>query len=451
MKSRNLFSSFHFTVLLSAAFLIALFGYFILRTYHYRFDFSEGKVYSLSPQSLQVLKALRNETIEVRAFFRDDQVSKQILEDLLKEYAYHHPKFHVQFYDPDRMPAKAKQYQVDAYETTVIEVKGRREKTKQMSEEAITNLLSKLLRQETKRITFATGHGGASLSEANEKVGYGLLRQKLIDSNYEVQETVLMRDGISKGTDLLVLGGPRVDLLPEEIQVIKKYLERGGNLLVLMDPVDSGEGKNLKQFLLEYGVELGDDVIVDKLSKLFGADYLIPLISEYRPHAITQGFRLTSFFPIARSVRRAKEVPGGFEITEIALTGSGSWAETNLKDLGDGKAQFDEKKDNLGPISVAVSVQKTKGKGRLVVFGDSDFVTNGYLNLSGNKDLILNTIAWLSGDDLAITTRPRARAATPLYLKETDQEFLFYVPVLGFPVCYLITGTAVFFWRRRFN
>ncbi|MBI4372509.1 MAG: Gldg family protein [Candidatus Omnitrophica bacterium] len=451
MKFRNLFSSLHFILLLFAAFSVAIFSYFILRTYHYRLDFSEGRVYSLSPQTIQVLKALQAETIEVNAFFREDQPLKQLLDDLLKEYAYYHSKFHIRFYDPDRSPAMVKQYQVDAYETIVVEVKGRREKTKQVSEEALTSLLSKLLRQETKRITFATGHGGPSLSETKEKIGYGLFREKLINSNYEVKETVLLRDGISKGTDLLVLGGPRVDLLPEELNVIRKYLEKGGNLLVLMDPVDSGEGRNLNQFLAEYGVQLGDDVIVDKLSKLFGADYLIPLIAEYRPHAITHGFRLTSFFPIARSVRKAKDTPEGFEITEIALTGAGSWAERDLKKLGDGTAQFDRGKDELGPVPVAVCVQKKEGKGRLGIFGDSDFVTNGYLNLSGNKDLILNTIAWLSGDDLAITTRPRARKITPLYLKETDQEFLLYVPVLGFPISYLVAGSAVFFWRRRFH
>ncbi|MBI3999679.1 MAG: GldG family protein [Candidatus Omnitrophica bacterium] len=451
MKFRNLFSSFHFVLLLSSAFLMVLFGYFVFRTYHYRFDLSEGKVYSLSSQTIQILEALKSEPIEVSAFFREDQPSKRGLEDLLKEYAYRHPKFHYQFYDPDRMPAKAKQYQVDAYETLVVEAGGRREKTKQVSEESITGLLSKILRQETKRITFASGHGGPSLYETKEKTGCGLLREKLIDSNYEVKEAVLLRDGISKGTDLLVLGGPRVDLLPEELQVIQKYLDHGGSLLVLVDPVDPGEGKNLKQFLMGYGVQLGDDAIVDKLSKLFGADYLIPLITEYKPHAVTQGFRLASFLPIARSVRKAKEPPSGFEITEIAWTGAGSWAESNLKNLGEGNATFDRDKDQLGPVPVAVAVQKTEGKGRLGVFGDSDFATNAYLNLSGNKDLILNAIAWLSGDDLAISIRPRLREVTPLYLKETDQEFLLYVPVLGLPISYLVVGATVFFWRKRFH
>ena len=242
-----------------------------------------------------------------------------------------------------------------------------------------------------------------------------------------------------------------MDLLPAELEVIRNYLGGGGSVLVLVDPVDQGEGKNLEQFLLEYGVQLGGDVIVDKLSKLFGADYLIPLIMEYKPHAITRGFRMTSFFPIARSVRKADEVPARWEVSEIAWTGVGSWAETNLKDLGEGKAEFNQAEDLPGPLPVVAAVQKVKARGRLVVFGDSDFVANGYLNFSGNKDFILNAIAWLSEDELAISIRPRAREATPLYLKETDQQYLFYVPVLGLPLTFLITGTGIFFWRRRFH
>ena len=68
-----------------------------------------------------------------------------------------------------------------------------------------------------------------------------------------------------------------------------------------------------------------------------------------------------------------------------------------------------------------------------------------------NKDFILNVIAWLAGDELAISIRPRSREATPLYLKETDQQFLFYGPVLGLPFSFFVAGTCVFFWRKRFH
>ena len=450
MKTRNLFSSVHFIFAIVIAFLIALFSYLILRSYHWRFDLSEGKVYSLSPQTVRLLQAFRSEPIRIWVFFAENQPFRVQLEDLLKEYSFHHKNFYYQFYDPDRSPAKTKQYQVDSYGTVVVEAKGKRESTKQVSEEALTSVLGRLLRDEVKRIAFAAGYGGPSVKEQNKKTGYGLLAEKLKASHYEVQEIVLSRDKISKGTDLLVIGGPRVDLLPAELALVEEYLDRGGSVLMMVDPVESGEGKNLEQFLLKYGVQLGNDVIVDKVSKLFGADYLIPLVMDYGEHPITGGFQLASFFPLARSVQKAQGFPQDVEMTELALTGAGSWAETDLAKLYEGVAELDQTKDRAGPLSIAAVVQHQKNKSRLIVFGDSDFAANAYLNLSGNKDFILNAISWLVADELAITIRPRMREITPLYLKETDQEFLFYVPVLGLPLISLGVGTGVFFWRRRF-
>ncbi len=112
---------------------------------------------------------------------------------------------------------------------------------------------------------------------------------------------------------------------------------------------------------------------------------------------------------------------------------------------------MDELADRKGPLSVAIAATLTEVGGRIVVFGDSDFATNAYFNLSGNRDLILNAISCLSGDEQAIAIRPRTRQTTPLYLKETDQKFLLVVPTLGLPVFFLLTGASVFVWRRRFH
>lgn len=449
IKFRNLISSFHLVAVLLAALGISVFGYLIAHHYHVRLDLSEEKIYSLSPQTTGLLERLRGEDIHIYGFFKLESPSRPVLENLLEEYAVHHPQLKVEIYDPDRAVAKTKEYQIDNYDTVVVEIKGRRGKTRQVSEEALTNLIASVSSPKANRIVFAAGYGGPALAEEKEKFGYGILREKLSNSNYEVKETVLLRDGLAKGDDLLVLGGPRVDILPEELKVIRDFLNRSGNLLVLADPVNEEEGAALEQFLLEYGIVLGDNVIVDKLSKLFGADFLIPLITDYRPHPITQGFRLACFFSIARSVTKAKNVPDGIDVTELAFTGAGSWAETDLKNLSDGKTELSEK-DVRGPVSVAVAAS-IKGKGRILVIGDSDFATNSFLNLSGNKDFLLNSIAWLVGDENAISICPKIRKVTPLYLKETDQQYLFYVPVLGLPLLFLVSGAVVFFRRRRFH
>lgn len=450
MRIRNFFSGLHFLLQGLIVLALVVVCFLVLREFNVRMDFSKNKVYSLSTQSIQILKSFGGEPIRAFAFYRDDQPARYQLKMLFREYAHQDSHFTYRLIDPDRMPQLAKKYRVDAYETIVIEAKGKQGRTRQGTEQAITNALAKLLSTEKKRIAFTTGYGGPSIDDNTSNTGYGRFKTALSDANYQVRETVLSRDGISQGTDLLVIGGLHTDLMPREINLIESYLKHGGDLLVLIDPVDPGDGKNVQEFLRRYGVELGNDVIVDKLSKLFGADYLIPLVTEYKPHDITQGFRLATFFPIARTVWRAKEIPEGLNVTEIAWTGPGSWAETDLKKLQDDESDFDPVHDRMGPLPIAAAVSKTSQAGRMVVIGDSDFTGNAYLNLAGNRDFILNVVAWLAGEDFLISIRPRARDDEPLFLKETDQTYLFYVPFMGLPFLTFIMGTVVFFWRRRY-
>lgn len=451
MKLKNLLSSLNTVAQVALVFLIVIFGYMILRTYHFRLDFSKDKVYSLSPQTKRILGSFEKQPVRALAFFRENQLSRNQLQNLLKEYSYHQPSFHYEFYDPDRYPLKAREYKVEDYETLIIEYDGKQQRTKRFSEEGVTNTLAKLLLNETKTVVFAKGLGGPVLEDEKERNGYGLFREALMSSNYQVKEAVLSKEDIPKKTDLLVLAGVHVDLMPEEIQTIRDYWRKGGNILFLIDPVDPGEGKSIDQLLLNFGVELTDDVVVDKTSKLFGGDYLIPIVTDYKAHSITKGFRFASFFPVARTVRKSAKSPANLEVIEIAWTGAGSWAERNLKRLEGGAAEYNDKEDQIGPLPIMVTISKIKGNGRMAVFGDSDFANNRHLNLSGNKDFILNTIAWLVGDDTLITLRPRQREATPLFLTSAQQAFLFFGPVMTPPFVFLVLGAWVFFYRRRYR
>ena len=102
--------------------------------------------------------------------------------------------------------------------------------------------------------------------------------------------------------------------------------------------------------------------------------------------------------------------------------------------------------DIPGPISIAVSVavaasqnieeevpsdvaqtqdedgEDTPSETRLVVFGDSDFASNGYLGIQGNADLLLNTVNWLAEQENLISIRPRAPEDRRITLTQ-DQQF----------------------------
>ena len=95
--------------------------------------------------------------------------------------------------------------------------------------------------------------------------------------------------------------------------------------------------------------------------------------------------------------------------------------------------------------------KKASSVGRVVVFGDSDFLLNKYFQLLGNKDLFLNTVHWMTEDESLISLRKKKASpeeSTPFYLSPIHARMIFIWVVLFQPVLVLAIGIVVA-WRRR--
>ena len=92
---------------------------------------------------------------------------------------------------------------------------------------------------------------------------------------------------------VLIIAGPQKDLLPAEKESLQHYINTGGNALFLLDPDQSPE---MTTFLQEYGITVGDNMIIDPFSRVFGAGYDMPVASAYTQHPITENFNIATFF-----------------------------------------------------------------------------------------------------------------------------------------------------------
>ena len=438
-----------------------------------RLDLTASKRFTLSEQTLKILKNLEK-PVRVTAFYQEGSPQAEEARDLLDQYAYGSRKFSFVFVDPDRFPGKARRYKISAYGTLMLETETREEKITQATEQELTNALLRVMRKTEKVIYFINGHDEKS-TEDYGKDGYSGVKKAIEDQNYVVRDLLLMRvEEVPADASVLIIAGPKKALFPEEIFTLKRFIDQGRHLLILIDPeTDTG----LSKFLKSCGIEVGQDIIVDKLSRLFGADYLTPIVSQYAGyHPITENFKTASFFPLARSIRVAKDVPMHVQNTELAKTGPNSWAETDFVMLKKGKASFDSEKDTMGPIPVAIvstiqhetemakvsqTEETVKDKAeesddkkdaprpaRIVVFGDSDFVGNSYVNLSGNRDLFMNTLSWLAEEEDLIAIRPKKRESQPVVLSYTQTRVIFWASVVLLPGGVLIIGVVVLRQRR---
>lgn len=447
---RQFFLKFQF--LFWAVVLLGIFAvaYWVVEPFSDRWDLTREKVYSLPGPTIAVLRDLRGKKTEVLLFYSQEDKARRGLEVFLKECQRHHPEFRYDFYDPLRRPKIARQFNVRQPSTIILRAGGREERLFQPSEEGFANAFLRLLHPQDIDVCFVSGHGEAEVSSA-EPNGFQRFREMLEGYNAKIHEIVLARDHVPEVCEAVIVGGPRWELPPGELADLDKFFTSGKGVLYLVDPMDPGASTSFRNFFQTYGVALGENVVVDKVSRIAGGDFLMPLVSQYfTDHPITRGIKHASLFPLARTVQPSTEAPEDLEVTPLAMTNAGSWAEVDLKNLENGSAAFDVKSDVAGPLPIAVGVEpaeKNGSKGRLIVVGDSDFLTNGYLNLSGNKELGLNMIRWIARDDRFIDVKRPELRFKPLTI-DTEKRTQFLVAVLVLYPFTFFGVTGLFFVIR---
>ncbi|MBI2218294.1 MAG: GldG family protein [Candidatus Rokubacteria bacterium] len=415
-----------------------------------RFDLTEGKRHSLSPQTIKVLQELETDVNAV-AFFRSDQPGKRVAEDLFKQYArYGGDRFTWKIVDPDREPGLARRYGVESYGTAVLETKAKSEKVTDAEEEKLTNGLVKVTREGKRVVYVLQGHGEHDLANT-ERPGFSEAKAAMERANYEVKPLVLAREGkIPAAAAVVIVSGPRTDLLRPEIDALDGFLDKGGKLLVMVDSGLAGNVQTgaLRKLVGKYGIELGENLVIElnPVGRLFGATPDVPIIQQYESHPITRDMGgIMTAFPLSRTVDVAKTPPQGVSAQPLVRTSAQSWGETSAAEIKQGQVNPGPQ-DPKGPLPVAAAA--TKDKTRVVVYGTSSLAANQFLNFQGNRDLFLNTVSWLAEEEGQISIRPKETKQTPVFLTAQQAQAAFLLPVVVLPGLVVVGGIVAVVRRR---
>jgi gliding motility-associatede transport system auxiliary component len=430
-----------------------------------RWDLTANKQFGLSDQSRNVISKL-DAPLQMIAFEKED--SMQRLQDRLKEYQYASNKLSIEYIDPDKKPTVAKQNQVQQYGTIVMNYKGRTERVTTDTEQDITNAIIKIVSGQQRKIYFSQGHDEKDIA-GSDRESYSAIVQALGRENYGTEKLVLAQAGsVPDDASVVIVPGPKNDFFPQEIDALKKYLDKGGKLLLLLDPPDRPDAAPLKNLIAlahDWGMDVGTDVVVDVsgMGRLIGTDASVPVAANYPSHAITQRFSFITAYPLARSVTAVSGGVNGHTAQTFIETSPRSWAETDIKGLvSSGQVALDESKgDKKGPVSIAAAVSASvtppdakaadanapKPETRVAVIGDSDFAANSGLGIQGNRDLFMNVVGWLSQQENLISIRPKEADDRRITLTATQQSNIIWLSLLIIPAC--IFGTGVYTWWRR--
>jgi len=446
---------------------------FLATRYEKRFDVSEAGVHSLSEQTKKVLAGLEQD-VEAVAFY--PKVQQPGIRDLLEKYGYESPRFQVVYADPNQRPDLVDKYGVAPERLGEgllrVAIGGESVEIDQPDEPKLTNALVKLTRQGQKKVYFVTGHNERPIEgkDSDGKEGFASAAEALRNENYQVATINLETQAeVPDDADVVILAGPTRLLRPGDADKLDRYLARGGAVLAMVDPRAQTD---LVDVLAGWGVEVGQDAIVDRLQSLFG-QAMSPMAGQYADHDITREMREVTLFPMARSVRPRPQSPADpsaphaadGQFVELVRTSENAWAERDLDQLfANGTAELGAD-DVAGPVTLAVagrprtaSAPPAPAEGeapaappepRLVVFGDSDFAANQGIEAYRNRDLFVNSVNWLLGDVEAIAVRPNQSRASRLMLSNEQISSIRYVALFVLPQAIAIVGVLAWWSRRR--
>jgi ABC-type uncharacterized transport system involved in gliding motility auxiliary subunit len=410
------------------------------------FDLTKEKRNSLTDQSKKVIEMVKA-PLKMTVFAKREEWGPML--NLLKLYEAANHNIDLLAIDTDVRPDLVKAKNITQNGTVIIEYQKKESSFSIMDELSVTNALLKALRTDKVVLYFVTGHQELSCQETSPE-GISALCDKLKGQNYELKELDLTKVmGVPKDATAVFVLGPISGFLKPEVEILKEYVKNGGSFFLALAPAFKSEiYDNLVEIVKPYGLEMGKDIVIDRLSTVQGAEATIPIVSKYEEqHPITEGFNLRTVFPLSSSVRLLQ----GKDTAQILVYTSpfpGSWAESDLKGVTEGKAKFDEKIDIKGPVGLMGVAEGTgNSTSRVVLLGSSSFLVNAYQNQSGNTTLFLNAVSWMVNDEGIISFNRPGIEEFPVILSAQHLQMIFVISILVVPIIFF--GTAIFIYRRR--
>ncbi len=435
-----------------------------------RADLTAGKQNTLSGQAIGVARAL-DKPVNVYGFFTQraatDISAQRDADNLLKEYAKYTDKLKVQYIDPDVNPTLAIQYGLTKANTVVFDNGTRHETATANTEEGFTGALLQLKNNVKKTITvlnvpslLSFGAGG-SQTAAPASVAYGDLTKE----NYTVLQPydLVVSPTISPlQVDVLIVppAPPKQPLGDVAVRAVSDYLDKGGHVLLIGDPLAAPLPAALLQ---KYGLsEAPDRVLVGEQdpSNSFGQSGLQLLYRAYGSSTITRDMSgVPTAFRQAEPILSASTPITGFTVTPLVPT-SATAVLVSFKDPNKPQVQTN---GPPAPYNIGVTVEQTIAAStdytstqattplqtRLVVIGDYDWLGDDLVSQPvGNLDLFKNTVNWLSQSEDRIAVRPKSTVDRTLVLSNEQNSLIAWSTIVFLPILTLLGGLYVW-WRRR--
>ncbi|NOX08904.1 MAG: GldG family protein [Gammaproteobacteria bacterium] len=416
--------------------------------YNYHSDWTKQQQNSLSEASIQLVTQL-HEPLEFTVFMHTNKPLRQQISGLLKRYQRHSEQIKITFINPDLHPKMVRQYNVRLNGETLIQYQGRSKTIQRIDEQSISNAIGQLIQQQQQWLLFLTGHGERKpFSDASHDLS--TLTQRLQQQGIRIQQLNLAQTlSIPDNTQTLVIASPQSDLLQGEINIIRQYINRGGNLLWLTEP---GADAHLYEIEQQLGIYRLPGMAVDANSLLLDiGDPSFVYITDYPGHPLNQSLSAGSLLPQPVALQDRSEPQ--WQTRVLLQTSKRSWTESGpISDT----IHFDsDTAEQAGPLDLGWSMQREiqhQGQSRqqrIIIIGDGDFASNAYIGNGSNLEFASNIIHWLNHNDSLIDIPIRKQHNIQLNLGRNVQYIIAFGFLFILPLSLFITGIIIRTRRNR--
>jgi hypothetical protein len=525
------FNSFTLVVVLAALALLVGVNY-LGRQKDKKFDFNKKKLQSLDSATVNKLKSLK-EPVEVLIFVTKQERNQvpRIKEFFDKYASINRDKFKVRFINPlnepelagcygvregkkGKMPAQvliaAGQCVRKGGKNASLSFKGKKLSISQLKEEHVTNRMIRVTRKSDKKVCFLTGRSQPKTSGQKTSTGFHFLKQVLEDKGFKTMDLNLIdKDEVPKDCRMLVNAAPEFQsvrpaerqhvarLSDQEVDKIERYLDKGGKMMLFLEPsIDTGLGKLLQT---KFGIGW-DPGLTLEFRKNVGRPEIFFSTTFNNKHTITKGFKQANarlYFWNATALKKTGTVAGVsvkniVQTDQIKVGGmtmdrkTGKVKRVTLKccsfyiptphgmrfrylqreyvkirpvlmarRAATGFVERIMPKAQRKAVSLVMSASKKTGKAgqetRIVVVADSFLGSNRGLRFRGygNVTLMINSFAWLAHEKDLVALPPKNRKVKKLALTAVTRNTIQYTTRFAMPVFFLFVILLVMAIRKQ--
>ena len=431
-------------------------------------DFTKEKLYTLSDESRQLVENI-DQNVNIYFFGYEESNSTVIL---AKQYHNINEKISAEAIDITTRPDLAQKYGIDSntsvgiivesterykvltvndfvtYDTTTFE-------TIDITEQTLTNAIIDTTVSRKPHIYFLTGHGESEITD--DLLTINALIQNEIN---EVSVLDLLQQDFPEDCDTLVIASPTKDFAEIETNKILDFVNNGGKILWFGDAtIVDVDLPNIDKILQEFGFSFSKGMIAEQDSSRIILQNPFLIMPNISYHEITKDLYTSAGIVFAGAGKinfqddeKLNEL--GLEINTLVTSSEESVYIEDYSAQSIGTSNGETGSFTLGAEIIKKVNSDTSAK--MIVFSNCSFITDiaasensgvKLVNLYNNKDLVLNSIAYLT--DRGDTIRIRKDSGLVTYTATQKQDNIVKIIIFIVPILIIFLGIIIWQIRRR--